>query len=76
MEFAGFERWASFQIAHDPGKELALLASMVAIAGLMLSLFVRRRRVWVQVVPATGEVPSCRSPALGEDRDGRSRPTM
>ena len=52
IEFVGYERWASFQIAHDPGKELALLASAVAIAGLMLSLFVRRRRLWVKVVPA------------------------
>jgi len=50
VEFAGFQRWASFQIAQDPGKELALLSALVAIAGLMLSLFVRRRRVWVKVV--------------------------
>lgn len=55
VEFAGFERWASFQIAYDPGKELALLAAAVAIAGLMLSLFVRRRRVWVKVRRAAGE---------------------
>ena len=51
VEFTGFERWASFQIAHDPGKELALLAVVVAIIGLVLSLFVRRRRIWVKVVP-------------------------
>jgi cytochrome c biogenesis protein len=49
VEFTGFERWASFQIAYDPGKELALIAAATAIAGLMLSLFVRRRRVWVKV---------------------------
>jgi cytochrome c biogenesis protein len=49
VEFTGFERWASFQIAYDPGKELALLAAAAAIAGLMLSLFVKRRRIWVKV---------------------------
>jgi cytochrome c biogenesis protein len=49
IEFAGIERWASFQIAHDPGKEPALISSMLALVGLMLSLFVRRRRVWVRV---------------------------
>jgi cytochrome c biogenesis protein len=49
IELVGYERWASFQIAHDPGKELALLASVVAMVGLMLSLFVRRRRLWVKV---------------------------
>ncbi len=51
IEFVGLDRWASFQIAHDPGKELALLAAGAAIAGLMLSLFVRRRRVWVKALP-------------------------
>ncbi len=49
IEFVGIERWASFQIAHDPGKELALLSAAVAMVGLTLSLFVRRRRVWVRV---------------------------
>jgi len=49
VQFTGFQRWASFQIAYDPGKELALGAAAAAIAGLMLSLFVRRRRVWVKV---------------------------
>jgi cytochrome c biogenesis protein len=49
VSFTGFERWASFQIAYDPGKGLALGAAAVAILGLMLSLFVRRRRVWVKV---------------------------
>lgn len=49
IEFVGIERWASFQLAHDPGKELALLSSVVAMAGLTLSLFVRRRRIWVRV---------------------------
>ena len=53
VEFTGFQRWASFQIAYDPGKGLALAAAALAIAGLMLSLFVRRRRIWVKVVPAT-----------------------
>ena len=52
IEFTGYERWASFQIARDPGKELALLSSLAAIVGLMLSLFVRRRRLWVKVSPA------------------------
>jgi cytochrome c biogenesis protein len=45
----GYERWASFQIAFDPGKELALIASALALTGLMLSLFVRRRRIWLKV---------------------------
>jgi len=49
VEFVGLSRWASFQIAHDPGKEPALVAAIVALAGLMMSLFIQRRRVWVRV---------------------------
>lgn len=48
IEFVDWRRWASFQIAHDPGKEPALIASGVALFGLMLTLFVKRRRVWVR----------------------------
>jgi len=65
VEFTGFERWASFQIAHDPGKELALLASVAAILGLMLSLFVRRRRLWVKVAAADGGGTLVQVAALG-----------
>ncbi|MFA7324875.1 MAG: cytochrome c biogenesis protein ResB, partial [Candidatus Nanopelagicales bacterium] len=54
VTFVGFKRWASFQIAQDPGKEVALLAVAIAILGLTLSLFIRRRRVWVKVIEREG----------------------
>jgi cytochrome c biogenesis protein len=49
VTFDGYIQWASFSVAHDPGKELALAAALVAITGLALSLLVRRRRIWVRV---------------------------
>ena len=51
ISLVGYDRWASFQIAFDPGKEIALIAAALAITGLMLSLFVRRRRVWLKMSP-------------------------
>ena len=54
VAFVGVDRWASFQIAHDPGKELALLFAIIAITGLMLSLLIRRRRVWVRARSVDG----------------------
>jgi cytochrome c biogenesis protein len=51
VEFVGLDRWASFTISRDPGKGLALAAAISAIVGLCLSLFVRRRRIWVRVDP-------------------------
>jgi cytochrome c biogenesis protein len=52
ITFDGIKQYATFSIAHDPGQLPALLGGLVALAGLMLSLFVRRRRVWVR---ATGQ---------------------
>jgi cytochrome c biogenesis protein len=48
LTFDRVDRWATFQIADNPGRWPALLAAGLAIAGLMASLFVRRRRVWVR----------------------------
>lgn len=52
IEFTGWQRWASFQIAFDPGKEAALAAAVLAMVGLTISLFTRRRRLWVKAQPA------------------------
>ncbi|MCF2529506.1 cytochrome c biogenesis protein ResB [Yinghuangia soli] len=44
----GVRPWANFQISKEPGKEVALYSVIAAITGLVLSLFVRRRRMWVR----------------------------
>jgi cytochrome c biogenesis protein len=44
----GVRRWTSLSIARDPGAGPALGSALLALAGLMMSLFVRRRRVWVR----------------------------
>lgn len=68
FEFVGLTRWASFQIAHDPGKEIALYSTVAALVGLMLSLFVRRRRVWLRVVgPADSRTVEIGALARGEE---------
>ena len=54
ITFDGVRRWASLKVSHDPGKQWALLSAAAAMIGLMLSLFVRRRRVWVRATAAEG----------------------
>ena len=49
LTFVGIGEWATFQVTQDPGKLLALAASVGIVGGLLLSLMVRRRRVWVRV---------------------------
>jgi len=52
ITFVETTEWATFQVTQDPGKLVALIASTVMVIGLCLSLFVRRRRVWVRVSSA------------------------
>ena len=40
--------WINLQIVEDPGKSYALLGGIVAILGLLASLYGRRRRIWVR----------------------------
>jgi cytochrome c biogenesis protein len=52
VTFEGIDQWATFQVAHQPGKRTVLVAAVLIIAGLLGSLRVRRRRFWVRAVPA------------------------
>ncbi|TFC80281.1 cytochrome c biogenesis protein ResB [Cryobacterium cheniae] len=44
-------RFASFDIHHDPTQLWVLSFAVLALLGLLTSLFVPRRRVWVKAVP-------------------------
>jgi cytochrome c biogenesis protein len=41
--------WQRIQLSHTPGKDVALLGVVLALLGLMGSLFIRSRRVWLRV---------------------------
>lgn len=49
LTFEGYSQWVNLNFVTDPGKQLALLGSIVAILGLLASLFTRRRRIWIRV---------------------------
>lgn len=49
ITFEGVSRFANFQIAYDPGKEISLVAAVMLLAGLTASLVIRRRRLWLRV---------------------------
>ena len=48
MSFDGVERWNKIQISQTPGKRIALTGVVLALLGLLGSLFIRPRRVWVR----------------------------
>jgi cytochrome c biogenesis protein len=55
ITYAKTTEWATFQVTQDPGKGIALGAAVGMVLGLCLSLFVRRRRLWVRALPAGGD---------------------
>lgn len=54
LSFDGVKRYAAFDVAHDPFERWTLIFALTAVAGLVLSLFVPRRRVWVRATPLAG----------------------
>jgi cytochrome c biogenesis protein len=58
ITYDGTSQWVSLAITYDPGQIPALVCGILAIAGLLLSFFVRRRRVFVRAVPGPGGVGS------------------
>jgi cytochrome c biogenesis protein len=68
VTFDGIQRWAGLSIRYDPGKILALGGAVAALAGLIASLMIRRRRVFVRLQPVgTRTVVSIGALAKGED---------
>jgi cytochrome c biogenesis protein len=51
LTFTGYRQWISLAITYDPGQLPALIAGAAALAGLLLSFFVRRRRMFVRAYP-------------------------
>jgi len=49
ITFDGWKSWVNLQIVDDPGKMYALLGAILAVLGLMVSLFTRQRRIWVKI---------------------------
>jgi cytochrome c biogenesis protein len=52
VTFDGWLPWASLQVSHDPSQSYLLLAALAMVVGLLGSLGVRRRRVWLRMTPS------------------------
>ncbi|MBT2514559.1 cytochrome c biogenesis protein ResB [Arthrobacter sp. ISL-30] len=48
ISFDGVKRYIGVDIHHNPGQVYALVFALLAVAGLVVSLYVNRRRVWVR----------------------------
>ena len=47
----GATPFVNLQVSHDPGQVWVLVSALAMMAGLLVSLIVRRRRVWARISP-------------------------
>jgi cytochrome c biogenesis protein len=52
VSFTGVRQYTVLTLARDPGVPIVLAAAVLILLGLLPSLYVTRRRVWVRAVPA------------------------
>ncbi|MFF4762777.1 cytochrome c biogenesis protein ResB [Streptomyces sp. NPDC001292] len=65
------KEWAGFQIVQQPGTGWALTGALAAIAGLVGSLFIQRRRVWVRAVRGADGVTVIEMAGLGRSESAK-----
>ena len=65
VRFDGAVPFINVQVSHDPAQVWVLVSALTMMAGLLVSLIVRRRRVWVRIAARW-----CR---YGKRRAGRTR---
>ncbi len=52
VRFDGAVPFINVQVSHDPAQIWVLVFAMTMMAGLLVSLVVRRRRIWIRITPA------------------------
>jgi cytochrome c biogenesis protein len=55
VSFDGWVNWASIQVSHDPTQGYLLLAAIAMVLGLLGSLTIRRRRIWLRLTPGSAD---------------------
>lgn len=51
VTFDGAEEFVNLQVSHDPAQGWVLASAITMMAGLLVSLLVKRRRIWLRVYP-------------------------
>ncbi|WP_280261250.1 cytochrome c biogenesis protein ResB [Nocardia wallacei] len=51
VTFDGAKEYANLQVSHDPAQGWVLASALTMMAGLLVSLLVKRRRIWLRAYP-------------------------
>lgn len=54
VRFDGAEEFAYLQVSHDPAQNWVLVFAITMMGGLLASLVIKRRRIWVRLRPRGG----------------------
>ncbi|WP_430333894.1 cytochrome c biogenesis protein ResB [Rhodococcus sp. ACT016] len=68
VRFDGAVDFVNLQVSHDPAQQWVLVSALVMMAGLLTSLVIKRRRVWVRIYPAKDPDTVSATLAEGERR--------
>lgn len=49
VRFDGAKEFVNLQVSHDPAQIWVLVCAITMLAGLVVSLLIRRRRIWIRV---------------------------
>ncbi|NBM15411.1 cytochrome c biogenesis protein ResB [Streptomyces sp. GC420] len=71
VTFEGVKEWASFQVSQQPGNGAALAGAVAAIGGLIGSLFIQRRRVWVRTTADADGITVVEMAGLGRSESAK-----
>ncbi|MFI6153225.1 cytochrome c biogenesis protein ResB [Kitasatospora sp. NPDC051170] len=71
LTFDGYKRFVSLNISHRPGNEVALSGAVLAILGLIGSLFIQRRRIWVRALALPGGGTQVELAGLGRSESAK-----
>ncbi|NLU84133.1 cytochrome c biogenesis protein ResB [Rhodococcus sp. HNM0569] len=52
VRFDGAVDFANLQVSHDPAQQWVLVFALTAMGGLLVSLLVKRRRIWARIHPS------------------------
>lgn len=65
VRFDGAVPFVNLQVSHDPAQVWVLVFAITMMAGLVVSLLVRRRRVWIRLTPAGETAPGTVNVEMG-----------
>ncbi|MFD4353824.1 cytochrome c biogenesis protein ResB [Nocardia sp. NPDC058518] len=52
VTFDGAQEFVNLQVSHDPAQQWVLVSALTMMAGLLVSLLLKRRRIWIRAYPA------------------------